>query len=73
MDTLTTAPPVDSTERAYSIPVTCEMLGGLSRGQFYAEVREGRLTARKIGSRTVVLASEIDRYLAALPVAEPAR
>jgi excisionase family DNA binding protein len=54
-------------ERAYPIPQACELLGGISRRKLYTEVQHGRLEARKIGSRTVILASEIQRYLAALP------
>jgi predicted DNA-binding transcriptional regulator AlpA len=57
-------------ERAYNIPEACERLGGLSRRQFYDELKAGRLKARKIGRRTVVLHSAIVAYLDSLPTFE---
>lgn len=60
---------VDAHERAHPVAKACTLLGDLSRSQFYEELKSGRLVARKIGSRTVVLDSEITRYLRALPVA----
>jgi hypothetical protein len=54
-------------ERGHRIEAACELLGNMSRSQLYAEIRAGRITARKAGSRTVILQSEIDRYLTSLP------
>jgi excisionase family DNA binding protein len=56
-------------ERAYTVAEACARLGDMSRTKFYAEVRAGRIDARKSGSRTVVLQSEINRYLRDLPPA----
>jgi hypothetical protein len=44
---------------------------GIKKTKFYQEVNEGRLAAKKNGSRTVVLDEEIDRYLSELPPYEP--
>ena len=41
---------------------------GICRPRFYAEVRAGRLIARKIGRRTFVLASDLEQYLASRPM-----
>ena len=40
---------------------------GISRTKFYQEVNSGRLKARKIGSKTVVLEADLQAYLDALP------
>ena len=48
-------------------------VGGPGRTVAYAEIRAGRLTARKIGRRTVVLAEDLDAYLASLPEAKSAQ
>lgn len=42
-------------------------LAGLSRVTVYNEIRSGKLKARKIGRRTVVLADDAKAYLNALP------
>lgn len=54
-------------ERAYTVAEACERLGDISRTQFYRLVQSGDLEARKLGSRTVVLGSEIQRFLDELP------
>ena len=52
--------------RAYSIPeVMCVL--GLCRDSVYKLIREGRLPARKIGRRTVVLETDIQAFLEGLP------
>lgn len=43
---------------------------GISRTKFYAEINAGRLKARKIGSKTVVLETDLQAYLEALPAYE---
>lgn len=40
---------------------------GISRTNFYQEINAGRLKARKIGSKTVVLETDLQAYLEALP------
>lgn len=51
---------------AVGINEACKIVG-ISRSRFYAEAREGRLTIRKSGRRSVVPMSELHRWLAALP------
>lgn len=41
---------------------------GISRTKLYHELNTGRLKARKIGSKTVVLETDLQAYLEALPV-----
>lgn len=42
---------------------------GVSRSQLYEEAAEGRLITRKVGRRRLVLATDLDAWLAALPAA----
>lgn len=53
--------------RAYSVTESRERMGGISRSTFYRKVEHGELQTRKLGSRTVVMAAELERYLNALP------
>jgi hypothetical protein len=43
------------------------------RTKAYAEIAAGRLNAVKLGTRTLILADELRRYLASLPAATGAR
>jgi len=52
--------------RAYSVPEAMCVLG-LCRDTLYKLIREGRLPARKIGRRTVVLESDLQQFLESLP------
>jgi excisionase family DNA binding protein len=42
-------------------------LTGLARTTLYAEIRAGRLVARKVGRRTVVLRRDFENWAAELP------
>jgi excisionase family DNA binding protein len=42
-------------------------LANMCRTVCYQEIRSGRLVARKIGRRTVILRADFDRWLGALP------
>lgn len=42
---------------------------GLSRSKIYEEMKAGRLSARKVGRRTIFLDTEVQTYLASLPIA----
>ena len=53
----------------YSVTETCE-LARMSRSIFYEALNAGALTAIKRGARTLVLASELERYLGSLPQLE---
>lgn len=52
---------------AYSVKEACLRLGGIGRSTFYRMVDKGDIAVRKLGSRTVVMAAEIRRYLNSLP------
>jgi excisionase family DNA binding protein len=52
---------------AYSVAETMA-LSGLGRDTVYKAIHAGRLPARKLGRRTIVLASDLQRFLEALPV-----
>ncbi len=43
---------------------------GLSRTRLYRLLAAGRIEARKLGGRTLVVAESADRFMAALPRAE---
>jgi excisionase family DNA binding protein len=42
-------------------------LTGISRPTFYNHVKAGRIVARKLGRRTIVMATDLERYLESLP------
>jgi excisionase family DNA binding protein len=41
----------------------------IGRTKLYAEVKDGRITLRKIGSKTIILRSDAEAWLRALPAA----
>jgi len=43
---------------------------GLGRDTIYKAIHKGQLKARKLGRRTVVLASDLQAFLESLPVME---
>ena len=51
---------------AYSIVEVCARTG-LGRDTIYSAIRSGKLTARKVGRRTIVTESDLHRYLETLP------
>lgn len=51
---------------AYSV-AEAAVLAGVGRDQVYSAIREGLLDARKWGRRTIIPASELQRFLASLP------
>jgi excisionase family DNA binding protein len=50
----------------YDIAGACRMLGGISRGTFYALVKKKELRTVKIGGRTLVSYGELKRYVDSL-------
>jgi excisionase family DNA binding protein len=40
---------------------------GISRAHLYIEIAAGKIATRKLGSRTLILRDELDRYLQELP------
>ena len=57
---------VPSPMKALSIQQVLD-LTGISRPTFYNHVKAGRLVARKLGRRTIVMASDLEQYLESLP------
>jgi excisionase family DNA binding protein len=51
---------------AHSIDEACEA-SDLGRTKIYEEIQAGRLKARKVGRRTLILHKDLEAYLAALP------
>jgi hypothetical protein len=61
----------NSARKAMSPAEFCETYGiGLTT--FYAEVKRGRLAARKIGRRTIVLLQDAEQWAASLPATRTA-
>ena len=52
---------------AYSIPQVMAKIG-IGRDKLYGLIREGKLPARKLGRRTLIVASDLDAFLKSLPV-----
>ncbi len=53
---------------ASSIPETADEVG-VGRSRLYEEIAAGRLKARKVGARTIILHTDRDAWLASLPEA----
>ena len=49
------------------IPQAAEMIG-VGRSSIYVLFRDGKLTPRKCGKRTLVIVEELRRYVDSLPV-----
>ena len=54
---------------AYHIAEATEAGAG-SRSEIYEALREGSLTAKKRGRRTIIMRDELQRYLSRLPAYE---
>jgi excisionase family DNA binding protein len=52
---------------SYTIPEAVKATG-IGKTSLYAEIKAGKLVARKRGSQTLILAEDLRSYLAALPV-----
>ena len=55
------------TPLSYSIAEAVQV-SGLGRTKLFAEIRGGRLPARKFGTRTVILADDLRTFLEGLPL-----
>ena len=51
---------------AYSVPEAMLALG-LCRDSIYRLIKDGRLVARKVGRRTLILASDLEAFTKSLP------
>jgi hypothetical protein len=58
-----------ASQRAMSIRAFCETYN-LGRTSTYAEIKAGRLKARKAGRRTVITADDAEHWLSCLPAME---
>lgn len=52
---------------AYSIKEICQLLG-IGRSKVYDLIKTGRLTARKLDGRTVILTTDLEQFLEKLEV-----
>ena len=51
-----------------SIHEACE-IAGVGRTKLDEAIKEGKLKARKFGTRTIILITDLDQFLASLPSA----
>ncbi|MEM6898805.1 MAG: helix-turn-helix domain-containing protein [Pseudomonadota bacterium] len=51
---------------AFTIPEACQAIG-ISRSKIYELIGHGRIEARKIGSRTVIPAKDLEKFIDELP------
>ncbi len=54
-------------------PEETARLAGCGRTAIFAAIRDGELTAHKIGRRTVILDADLRAWLSRLPTREPSR
>lgn len=54
------------TKIAVTIPEAVQMIG-VGRSTLYGLMKDGKLTARKHGSRTLLLVDELDAFVRSLP------
>lgn len=65
---------IDSSARtplAYS-PEAAAAAGNVGRTTIFAEIKAGNLKARKVGRRTIILATDFQGWLSSLPLREVA-
>jgi excisionase family DNA binding protein len=56
----------DVQDEAYTVPEICKK-GKFRKTTFYQQVKAGRLRARKLGSKTLVLPADFLEFLKSLP------
>jgi excisionase family DNA binding protein len=56
--------------QAYTIAQAAKA-AGIGRSTLYAELSAGKLQARKLGRRTLILASDLSCWLSSLPTLRP--
>jgi excisionase family DNA binding protein len=61
-----TAHQSEAVQRGYSIRDVARA-GNCCRSKVYDEIKNGRLRARKLGRRTLILANDLSAWLASLP------
>lgn len=58
-------------ERIAYRPAEAADVFGISRAMLYELIARGDIPARKLGARTLILRTDLERYAAALPTYEP--
>jgi excisionase family DNA binding protein len=59
---------MENPKRAMSVEEAAKA-AGVGRTLLFEEIRKGRITARKVGRRTIIMTDELDAWLNALPTA----
>ena len=59
---------MEEMKRAMSVGEAAKA-AGVGRTTLFEEIREGRITARKVGRRTIITVDEFEAWLKALPTA----
>jgi excisionase family DNA binding protein len=59
---------MEQQKRAMSIDEAAKA-AGIGRTMLFEEIRKGRITARKVGRRTIITVDDLDAWLKALPTA----
>ncbi len=60
-------PPEGKHEQIAPSVVEADQRAGVGRSTIYEELASGRLSARKLGRRTVILEADLRQWLASLP------
>jgi hypothetical protein len=60
-------PALEPARLAYTIDELANAIGGAGRSKLYAEIRAGKLKAKKLGARTIITTPVALAYLDALP------
>jgi excisionase family DNA binding protein len=66
---MTTAPPTFS-RKYYTVADAARHIG-VSRSTFYELLKKGEISARKLGSRTIVPGEELEKLIARQPAWQP--
>lgn len=61
---------MDDNKLAYTVKEALEAIG-IGQTKLYKEIAAGRLKARKLGHRTLILKADLEAFLNALPAIEP--
>jgi excisionase family DNA binding protein len=59
--------PAELQREGLSVVEACSV-AGIGRTKVYEAIADGRLKARKVGKRTIILRSDLQQFLANLPV-----
>jgi excisionase family DNA binding protein len=58
---------MEDLKRAMSVEQAAKA-AGVGRTLLFEEIRRGRITARKVGRRTIITADDLDAWLKSLPI-----